>query len=65
MANFMTSNFLPFLLLEKSKKSLLKVIKTWKDPSKKREQNGGIILTNLTNAFDTISHSSLLGKLEA
>ena len=64
--NLMTSNFSPFFLRmnHNSQYSLLKMMEIWKKHLDKGDQIG-IILINLSKAFDMVNHSLLLAKLEA
>ena len=65
---FMTIKFSPnlcgFRKNHKAQYSLLKMIETWKKHLDKGEKIG-VILMDLSKAFDTINHSLLLAKLDA
>ena len=65
---FMTARFSPYLCgfrkNHNAQYSLLKMIETWKKHLDKGEKIG-VILMDLTKAFDTINHSLLLAKLDA
>ena len=62
---FMTTKYFPYLygFNRNTQYSLLKMIETWK---KHLDKGGkiGVILMNLSKAFDTINHSLLLAKLD-
>ena len=65
---FMTTKFSPYLCGFRKKHnaqySLLKMIETWKKQLDKGEKIG-VILMDLSKAFNTIKHSLLLAKLDA
>ena len=65
---FMTTNFFPYLCgfrtNHNAQYSLLKMIEAWKKHLDKGEKIG-VILMDLSKAFDTINHSLLLAKLDA
>ena len=65
---FMTTKFSPYLCgfrkNHNAQYSLLKMIETWKKHLDKGEKIG-VILMDLSKAFDTINHSLLLAKLDA
>ena len=65
---FMTTKFSPYLCgFRKNHNAqylLLKMIETWKKHLDKGEKIG-VILMNLSKAFNTINHSVLLAKLDA
>ena len=64
---FMTTKFSPYLCgfrkNHNAQYSLLKMIETWKKHLDKGEKIG-VILMDLSRAFDTINHSLLLAKLD-
>ena len=64
----MTTKFSPYLYgfrkNHNAHNSLLKMIETWKKHLDKGEKIG-VILMDLSKAFDTINHSFLLAKLDA
>ena len=65
---FMTTKFSPYLCgfrkNNSAQYSLSKMIETWKKHLDKGEKIG-VILMDLSNAFDTINHGLLLAKLDA
>ena len=65
---FMTTKFSPYLCgfrkNHNAQYSLLKMTETWKKHLDKGEKVG-VILMDLSKAFDTINHSLLLAKLDA
>ena len=65
---FMTTKFCPYLCgfrkNQNTQYSLLRMIETWKKHLEKREKIG-VIMMDLSKAFDTINHSLLTAKLDA
>ena len=65
---FTTTKFYPYLCgfrkNQNAQYSLLKMIETWKKHLEKREKIG-VIMMDLSKAFDTINHCLLMAKLDA
>ena len=65
---FITTKFCPYLCgfrkNQNAQYSLLKMIETWKKHLEKREKIG-VIMMDLSKAFDTINHCLLMAKLDA
>ena len=65
---FIATKFCPYLCgfrkNQNAQYSLLKMIETWKKHLEKREKIG-VIMMDLSKAFDTINHCLLMAKLDA